>query len=71
MTKIVDGTSNRLGSGYTNYRGEFSFSQPEGVTKYRVTATYKNSTVTKDIEVTTAAIYRMALNLDTNREEKP
>lgn len=71
IEKVTDGSPRKIASGYTSYSGEFSFSQPEGATKYRVTATYKGSTASKDIDVTSAAIYRMAISLEINRTEKP
>ncbi|MBK7393919.1 MAG: carboxypeptidase regulatory-like domain-containing protein [Chloracidobacterium sp.] len=66
----AEGGTQRLGSGFTNVSGEFTFSQPEGRAKYRITATYKDSTASKEIEVETAAIYRTAISLDINRDEK-
>jgi hypothetical protein len=54
----------------TNIRGEFIFRQPDGAAKYRMTAKFRDATATKDIEVTTAAIYRLAISLDINRQEK-
>lgn len=66
----ADGGTQRLGTGYTNMSGEFTFSQPEGRAKYRITATYKDSTVSKEIEVETAAIYRTAVSLDISRDQK-
>ena len=65
-----DGTLKKLGTGWTNISGEFSFRQPEGPAKFRITASFKGSTASKDVEVDTAAIYRLALSLDINREEK-
>ena len=65
-----EGGTKRLGTGYTNVSGEFTFSQPEGRAKYRITATYKDSTVSKEIEVDSAAIYRTAISLDINRDQK-
>lgn len=65
-----EGGTKRLGTGYTNVSGEFTFSQPEGRAKYRITATYKDSTASKEIEVETAAIYRTAISLDINRDQK-
>lgn len=67
-----DGSSKRIGSGYTNYSGEFSFRQPPGAARLRVTAKYKGITGTKEIEVEGAAIYRLAITLDLsgqNREQ--
>ena len=64
------GGTQRLGTGYTNMSGEFTFSQPEGSAKYRITATYKDSTASKEIDVDSAAIYRTAISLDINRDQK-
>jgi hypothetical protein len=66
----ADGGTQRLGTGYTNVSGEFTFSQPEGRAKYRITATYKDSAATKEIDVDSAAIYRTAISLDINRDQK-
>lgn len=66
----ADGGTQKLGSGYTTVSGEFTFSQPEGRAKYRITVNYNNSTATKEIEVETAAIYRTAISLDINRDQK-
>ncbi len=64
------GGTQKLGTGYTNVSGEFIFSQPEGRAKYRITATYKDSIAIKEIEVDSAAIYRTAISLDINRDQK-
>ncbi|MEQ1921473.1 MAG: carboxypeptidase-like regulatory domain-containing protein [Pyrinomonadaceae bacterium] len=66
----ADGGTQRLGTGYTTLSGEFTFSQPEGRAKYRITAAYKDSTTSKEIEVDSAAIYRTAISLDINRDQK-
>ena len=71
VEKIADGSTRKIGSGLTNYSGEFTFSQPEGHARYRVTATYKGTTASKELEVDSAAIYSMAISLDINRDEKP
>ncbi|MFM9903308.1 MAG: carboxypeptidase-like regulatory domain-containing protein [Pyrinomonadaceae bacterium] len=65
-----DGGTKNLGTGWTTISGEFNFSQPEGHAKYRITATYKDATASKEIEVDSAAVYRMAISLDINRDEK-
>ena len=57
------GTRKKVGSGYTNISGEFTFRFSEGATKYRITATAKDATASKEIEVTSAAIYRLAITL--------
>ncbi len=72
FAKVSDGSARRLLTSFTSYSGEFGFSQPDnGPATYRITATYKDSTATKDVEVASAAVYRTALNLDINRPEKP
>ena len=70
VEKVADGNTRKIGSGFSSYSGEFTFSQPEGHARYRITATYKGSTAAKEIEVDSAAIYSMAISLDINREEK-
>lgn len=59
-----DGTTSSLPAVYTNVFGEFTFRQPEGTAKYRFTANYKDRTASMDIEVGSAAIYRLAIKLD-------
>jgi len=65
-----DGGTRNLGTGWSSSTGEFTFSQPEGHAKYRITATYKGSSASKEIEVDSAAVYRMAISLDINRDGK-
>src|SRR5580765_5967881 len=50
----ADGSTKKLGTLMTNIRGEFTFRQPDGAAKYRLTAKYKDATATKDIEVASA-----------------
>ncbi|MEP6787145.1 MAG: carboxypeptidase-like regulatory domain-containing protein [Acidobacteriota bacterium] len=66
----ADGSTKKLGTLMTNIRGEFTFRQPEGSAKYRMTAKYKDATATKDIEVASAAVYRLAISLPISRQEK-
>lgn len=65
-----DGTTRALSAINTNIYGEFNFHQPEGVTKYRLTAKYKDHSASKEIEVGSAAIYRLAIHLDVTRGDK-
>ena len=65
-----DGSSRKIGTVTTNVFGEFEFRRPEGASKYRMTASYKDSKATKDLEVDSAAIYRLAISLDISREER-
>ena len=65
-----DGTTKKLTTIYTNVSGEFTFRQPQGSAKFRITAKYKGAEGTKEVEVDTAAIYRLAITLDISRTEK-
>ncbi|MBP9108909.1 MAG: hypothetical protein KBF83_05070, partial [Pyrinomonadaceae bacterium] len=60
----------KLGSGTTNISGEFTFRQPEGSATIRITAKYEGTSGSKEIEVAEPAIYRLAITLDRNRNEK-
>jgi hypothetical protein len=59
-----DGSTKKIGSGYSNYSGEFAFRQPETNAKFRITATMKGVSASKEIAVEGAAIYRLALTLN-------
>ena len=54
----------------TDYLGEFSFTQPERAVKLRFKASYKDGKGTKVLNVDSAMIYRLAIKLDINRQEK-
>jgi Carboxypeptidase regulatory-like domain len=62
-----DGTTSEITTVYTNIYGEFVFRQPPGNAKFKMTAKYKDTTASKEIEVDSAAIYRLAISLDTNK----
>jgi len=66
----ADGSYKKLSTLYTNISGEFTFRQPQGSAKFRITAKFKGAEAVKEIEVSTAAIYRFALTLDISRTEK-
>lgn len=61
---LSDGSIKRLGSKYSTQSGEFTFRFSEANAIYRVTASLKGKTATKDVTVDNAAIYRLALTLD-------
>jgi hypothetical protein len=65
----ADGSTNKVGSGYTNVSGEFTFRQPEGTAKFRVTATMKGVSATKEVSVDSAGIYRLAITLNLPKEK--
>ncbi|HTK36977.1 MAG TPA: hypothetical protein VL325_00670, partial [Pyrinomonadaceae bacterium] len=66
----ADGTIKKLGSTFTNISGEFTYKRSQGAAKLRVKATFKGVSDTKEIEVDSAAIYRLAITLDVSRTEK-
>ena len=59
-----DGKTKKVGSGYTSESGEFTFKFPEASAKFRVIASAKGAKGSKDIEVESASIYRLAISLD-------
>ena len=65
-----DGTTKKVTTVYTNVSGEFTFRQPQAAAKFRITAKFKGAEGTKEVEVDTAAIYRLAITLDISRTEK-
>jgi hypothetical protein len=62
-----DGSARKMGSAYSSVSGEFTFRQPEGASKYRITAKLKDAEASKEIEVASAAIYRLAITLNINK----
>lgn len=62
-----DGKTRKLGSGTTSQSGEFTFRQSEGAMKFRVTATAKGVSASKEIIVDNAAIYRLAITLNVKK----
>ncbi len=63
-----DGSTKKLGNGYTNISGEFTFRQPEGSAKFRVTASVKGVSDSKEISVDSAGVYRLAITLNLPKE---
>lgn len=55
---------------YSGEGGDFTFRFPEGAAKFRITASLKGKSTSKEIEVEGAAIYRLALTLSTTKERK-
>ncbi len=62
-----DGTTRRLATGTTNISGEYTFHLKEGTAKLRITASANGVSASKDIDVSEAAIYRLAISLNTTR----
>lgn len=65
-----DGKTQKVSSGYTGEFGEFTFRFAEGSARYRVTATAKGVSTTKEVEVNGAAIYRLAITLNLSNENQ-
>lgn len=65
-----DGSARKLGTITTNISGDFVFRQPEGAAKFRMTVKHKGKTSSKELEVDSAAIYRLAISLEINRDGK-
>jgi hypothetical protein len=71
---LSDGSTKKIGSGFTSYggaptaRGEFTFKFSEGAAKFRVTASAGGASASKEVEVSNAAIYRLAIILDMRSE---
>lgn len=63
-----DGSVRKMDSETTSMSGEFTFRFPEAAAKYRVTASADGAKASKEIEVETAAIYRLAITLDLLKE---
>lgn len=63
-----DGAAKKVGSGYTSEAGEFTFRFPEGAAKFRVTASAKGVSASKEVSVSEAAIYRVAITLNLPKE---
>ena len=61
------GAAKKVGSGYTSETGEFTFRFPEGTAKFRVTASAKGVSASKEVSVDNAAIYRLAITLDLSK----
>jgi len=66
---LSDGSVKKVGSYVSTYSGEFTFRFAEGAAKYRITATAKGASASKEVEVDSAAIYRLALNLEMKGEK--
>jgi len=64
-----DGSTKKIATGYTNYSGEFALRQPEGNATFRITATFKGVSGSKEIVVDSAGRYSTAITLNIPKEE--
>jgi len=65
-----DGSTKKIATGYTNVSGEFVLRQPDSAAKFRVTATLKGVSGSKEISVDSAGRYSLAITLNIPKEEK-
>ena len=61
---LSDGSVKKVDKGYTSRNGEFTFRFPDSTAKFRITASAKGASESKDVEVEGAAIYRLAITLN-------
>ena len=66
----ADGSTSEVANLFTNMSGEFVFRRPAGHAKYRITAKYKDMSASKELQVDSAAIYRLAISLDGVKGDK-
>lgn len=69
IERISGSGQSKLKPDYTSESGDFTFRFPEGAAKFRVTASIKGKSSSKEIEVESAAIYRLALTVNITKEE--
>lgn len=63
-----NGKLTEVADGYSSGDGDVLFRFPEKTAKYRITATYKGKSAFKEVEVSSAAIYRAAISIDLSKE---
>jgi hypothetical protein len=66
---LSNGELKKFDPKYSSESGDFTFRFSEGTATYRITATYKGKTATKEVTVDSAAIYRLALSLTFEKEQ--
>lgn len=64
-----DGSLKKLKTISSSESGQFTFRFTEGTATFRITASARGKSVSKDVSVDSAAIYRVALTLDLNEEK--
>ncbi|MBV9217000.1 MAG: carboxypeptidase regulatory-like domain-containing protein [Acidobacteria bacterium] len=66
-----DGSVRKVGTVWAGDLGEFSYRQPEGTAKYRITATIGKTSASKDMDVDSAQIYRLGITVPVDRPVNP
>lgn len=64
IERLSGNSSNKLRPVYSGENGDFTFRFPEGAGKFRITASLKGKSASKEVEVDSAAIYRLAITLN-------
>ena len=64
-----DGRKDEVAEGYSSRDGDVIFRFPSKRTVYRVTATLRDATAYKEVEVDAPAIYRTAITLDLSKKD--
>ncbi len=64
IEEIDSGKPEKAGKLYSSRSGQFTFKFPEGKKKFRITASAKDVSVSKEIEVEEASVYRLAITLN-------
>lgn len=64
-----DGSLKKLKTISSSESGQFTFRFTEGTATFRITASARGKSVSKDVSVDSAAIYRVALTLDLKEEK--
>lgn len=70
IERISGGSNKKVGESFTSQSGEFMFRFPEKADRFRVTASAKGASVSKEIEVGGAAVYRLSLILEIPVKQK-
>lgn len=61
---LSNGSTRRAGTVYSSRSGTFTFRFPEGKRKFRITASAKGRSASKEVTVDEPAIYRLAISLE-------
>lgn len=64
-----DGRLEKVAEGYSSRDGDALFRFPKKQTVYRITATYRGVSAWKEVEVSSAAIYRTAVTIDLSKRD--
>lgn len=69
IERVSGDLTKKVGSSYTSESGEFIFRFPQKADHFRITATAKGISASKEVDVQGAAVYRLALTLELPAKE--